>query len=219
MASSSDRKPPGVISVFIGAVLSVAVGAILAAVHLASQPVEVMKTAPKEAPPPEKLYLVLGESGGAGKAWQTKQDGLEAGSGVISLKESELNAWSEATFEVAKLDDAQKNGTVMILAGVPNFRIEGSDLRVALVNTLNFFGSEAPLVLQARGGFEKGASGWRFVPSEARLGALPLHKIPALLPVLADRFGADRLPAVVDKVMREAQDISVRDGALVVGMR
>ena len=63
MASSADRKDPGVISVFIGAVLSIVLGALLGGLHLASQPVEVMKTAPKEAPPADKLYYVMGAAG------------------------------------------------------------------------------------------------------------------------------------------------------------
>lgn len=220
MAFSSERKSPGVFGVLFGASLSVAVGVILAAIHLASQPVTVMKTAPKEAPQDGKLYYVMGAPGStAGKAWQAKQDSLAAnGAGVISLTEAELNAWSEATFEQAKIADENKGRTVMILAGAPNFRFDGQELRIGLVNTVNFFGSESPLVLHARGSFAKDGSGWRFVPSEAHLGALPLHKIPALLSVLADRFGARQPPPVVDKVLHEAKDVAVRDGALVIAM-
>jgi len=221
MASSSDRKAPGVISVFIGAVLSVTLGAILAGLHLASQPVEVMKAVPKEAPPADKLYYVQGAPGStAGKSWEIKRERLlSGGSGGVTLGEAELNAWSEATFEQVKLSDEEKNATVAILAGAPNFRIDGPLLHVGLVNTVNFFGSEAPLVLHAQGGFERGGQGWRFKASEARIGALPLHKIPALLSVLADRFGAAQPPEVVDKVLREASDVSLRDGALVVSFR
>lgn len=221
MASSTDRKSPGVFGVFLGAVLSVTLGGLLAGLHLASQPVEVMKTAPKEAPPPDKLYYVLGAPGStAGKGWETKQETLSSGApGELSFTEAELNAWSESTFEPAKIDDDKKNATVMILAGAPNFRIEGSNLHVGLVNTLSFFGTETPLVLQARGGFEKGSAGWHFVPSEARLGALPLHKVPVLLAVLADRFGAAQPPAMVEKVLHEAREITVRDGALVIALR
>lgn len=221
MAYSSDHRPPSVLGVCIGAVLSVTLGALLAGIHLASQPVEVMKTAPKEAPPPETLYYVLGAPGStAGKAWQAKQEALSAGAPEgVSFTEAELNAWSEATFEPVKLEDGEKNSTFMILAGAPNFRIDGSLLHVGLVNTINFFGSETPLVLQAKGGFEKVGAGWRYAAQEVRLGALPLHKIPALIPVLSDRFGAARPPEVVEKVMRNAREIAVRDGALVIALQ
>jgi hypothetical protein len=219
MASPADRKDPGVISVFIGAVLSIVLGALLGGLHLASQPVEVMKTAPKEAPPADKLYYVMGAAGStAAKTWQTKRDMLAGGSGSVALSEAELNAWSESTREPAKIADDQKGQTVMILGGVPNFRIEGTTLHVGLVNTVNFFGSEAPLVLQAKGGFERSGSGWRFVASEAKLGAFPLHRVPALLSTLADRFGASQLPPVVDTVLSNARDIAVRDGSLVIAL-
>lgn len=221
MAYSSDHRPPGVIGVFIGAVLGVTLGGLLAGIHLASQPVEVMKTAPKETPPAEKLYYVLGAPGStAGKTWESKQDALNAGApGGVSFTEAELNAWSEETFEPVKLEDDEKNSTFMILVGAPNFRIEGSTLHLGLVNTVNFFGAETPLVLQARGGFEKGGSGWRYAAKEVRLGALPLHKIPVLLSVLSDRFGAARPPAVVEKVLRDAREVAVRDGTLVIALQ
>jgi hypothetical protein len=221
MASSIERKSPGVISAFVGAVLSLVLGAILAAVHLAAQPVEVLKTAPKEDEEAGKLYCVLGTPGSpSGRAWRTKHDALtENTRGEVVLTEAELNAWAENTFEPAKLEDDVKGRTLMILAGAPNFRFVGTELQIALVNTFNFFGSEYPLVLQARGGFEKADSGWRFVADEARLGALPLHKVPALFPLLADRFGAAQPPPVVEKVLREAREITVRDDTLVIALK
>ena len=221
MASPSDRKAPGVISVFIGAVLSVVLGSLLAFVHLASQPVEVMKTAPKEKPPADKLYYVLGApGGGAGKSWEMKSELLgAAGTGSVTLTEAELNAWSESTLEPKKLSEEEKSSAMAILGGVPNFRIEGSSLHIGLVNTAIFFGMEAPLVMHAQGGFARSGNGWRFVPTEARLGALPLHKVPALLSVIADRFGASQPPAVVEKIPRDANDISIRDGSLVISLR
>lgn len=217
MASPADRKEPGVVGVFIGALLSVTLGALLAGVHLASQPVEVVKEMPKE-PNPDARYFVPGASGKtAGKSWQIKRDSLASGgAGAVTFTEAELNAWAEGTFEPVKVDDAKKNTTVMILAGAPNFRIAGTTLHVGLVNTVNFFGTEAPLILQAQGGFEKAGSGWRFAASEATLGALPLHKVPALLPLLAARFGGSSLPAEVDKVMSTATELAVKDGSLVV---
>ena len=220
MAINLDRKSPGVIGVFFGATLSIALGALLAVVHLASQPVEVVKARPKE-PAAGARYYVLGAAGGtAGKSWEVKRETLAAGvAGAVTFTEAELNAWSEASFEPAKVDDAKKNESVMIIAGTPNFRVDGSDLRVGQVNTMNFFGSEAPLVLQARGTFAKDGSSWRYVPSEVLLGAFPLHKIPALVPAVAARFGMPATtPVEVEKVLKGANEIAVRDGALVIAM-
>ena len=199
--------------------MSVALGALLAAAHLVSLPVEVMKTAPKEAPAPEKRYVVLGASGSGG-AWESKRDQAESGvpGGEIVLPEAELNAWAEGTFEPVKPDAAQKSPTMMISAGTPNFRVDGDSLRIALENKVYFFGTEGNLVLHARGGFEREGEGWTFRASEALLGALPLHKVPGLLPLVAARFSPAEKPEAVAKVLARAKNISVRDGAVVIEM-
>jgi hypothetical protein len=214
---AAERNAPGMVGVFFSAALSFVLGALLALFHLAAQPVEVLRTAPKEAPPPGTNQMILGTPGStAGKAWERKRSALDGG--VVSFTEAELNAWSEATFEPAKIEEDKKASTVVILAGVPNFRIDGSKLHVGLVNTLYFFGSEAPVVLHGRGEFVKGGSGWRFEPDQAYLGGLPLHRLPALVPLVASRFGAGQVPAEADKVMRQATEIALRDGALVITM-
>ena len=217
MAYSADHRAPGLFSVLFGAVLSLVLGALLALVHLASLPVEVLKTEPKEDAPVEGRKIVLGAPGStAGVAWERKRETL--GGGAVTFTEAELNAWSAATFTAAKLEEGQKGSTVVILAGEPNFRVVGSHLQIALVNTLHFFGSEAPVVLHGRGEFAKEGSRWKFVPVEAYLGGLPLHRVPALLPLVAARFGANQRPAEVEKVLAQASEIAVRDGALSITM-
>lgn len=222
MASLADRKSPGVTSVFIGAVLSIVVGGLLAAVHLVSLPVEVLRTAPKEAPDKEARVFIAGQAGSsAGRAWQAKRDALAAGtSGRQAFSEAELNAWSEATFEAAKLNkDDAADRMVLVTGGIPDFRIDGSALQLGMVNKVHLPGfAEAPLVLQARGGFVRTNAGWTFAPTEARLGALPLHKIPALLSLVAERFVAKPFPAEVQRALQNAHEIAVREGSLVIGL-
>ncbi len=221
MVSLADRKSPGVTSVCIGAVLSLLVGGLLAAVHLISLPVEVLKTAPKEAPEKEARIFIAGQSGAsAGRSWQAKRDALAAGApGRQAFSEAELNAWSSATFEAAKLkqDDAADK-MVLVTGGIPDFRIDGNSLQLGMVNKVHLPGSEVPLVLQARGGFVRTNAGWTFAPTEARLGALPLHKIPALLSLVAERFVVKPYPVEVEKALQNAHEIAVRDGALVIGL-
>lgn len=221
MASRADRKSPGVTSVFIGAVLSVIVGGLLAAVHLVSLPVEMLKTAPKEAPAKGARIFIAGESGAsAGRAWQPKRDGLAAGtSGRQTWSEAELNAWSAATFEPAKLNkDDAADKMVLVTGGIPDFRFDGAALQLGMVNKVHLLGSETPLVLQARGGFVRTNAGWIYAPTEARLGALPLHKIPTLMSLVAGRFVARPFPAEVEKALQNAHEIAVREGALVIAL-
>jgi hypothetical protein len=217
MASSADRNNPGIFGALFAAVLSLVLGCLFALLYLAVQPVEVLQTAPKDATEEGARQLLLGAAGStAGVAWQTKRESIEGG--TTSFTEAELNAWSEATFEPVQLAEDQKGTTVVILAGTPNFRIDGRELQVGLVNAFHFFGAEAAVVLYGRGEFAQGEGRWRFAPREAYLGALPLHRLPALLPLIASRFGASQLPAEVEKVLSSATEIALRDGALVITM-
>ena len=219
MAITLDRKSPGVFGVLFGAALSIALGALFAVLHLAAQPVEVATAAPKEPAEGVRYFIQGAPGGGAGKAWESKQDQIQSGSGEVGFTEAEMNAWSGATFKPVEVKKEEKGSSFMIIAGVPNFRIVAKELQVGTVNTVNFFGSEAPLVLQARGSFVRAGAGWGFKPSEAWLGGLPLHRIPVLLPVVAERLGVGKNPpAVVETVMKRATDISVHDDELVVRM-
>jgi hypothetical protein len=73
------------------------------------------------------------------------------------------------------------------------------------------------LVVQARGGFESTGEGWRYAPKEVYLGCLPVHRIPALLELVAARFGAPGgLPPEVVTVLARATAITVTPEELVV---
>jgi hypothetical protein len=219
MAITLDRKSPGIVGILFGAALSIAFGGLLAIVHLAAQPVEVATSVPKEPAEDVRYFIQGAPGGGAGKSWESKQDQIQSGTGEVGLTEAELNAWAGATFKPVEVDKEEKAGSFMIIAGVPNFRVVGKELQVGTVNTVNFFGSEGPLVLQARGGFVRAGGGWTFKPSEAYLGGLPLHRIPALLPVVAERLGVGKTPpAAVDTILKRATDISVQGDELVVRM-
>ena len=217
MAITLDRKSPGLFEILFGLVLSLVLGALLAVLFYASKPVEVVTVLPKE-PVDGVRYYVEGVAG-AGASWERKAAMLEAGGGEVAFTEAELNAWSNASFETAKVDEAAKADTAMIIVGKPNFRIAGSELQVGVVNQLVFFGMERKLVLQSKGAFTRGTNGWAFVPEEIFLGGLPLHKVPALAEVLTSRLTpAAQIPASVKKVLAEATAIVVTKDAVAVGM-
>ncbi len=217
MAINLERKPPGIVGILFGAVLSVSLGVLLGVLHLVAQPVEVVTSEPKE-PAEGARYFIKGSSGGSA-TWEGKHSQLTEGSGEVAITEGELNAWSGETFEEVKVEQAEKDSSVLIIAGAPNFRLVGETLQVGTENKLVFFGGEAPLVLQAKGGFERVGERWKFNPAEAYLGGLPLHRVPALMGVAAKRFGpAATMPADVEKVLTQATQIALQDGELVVRM-
>jgi hypothetical protein len=219
MAPSLERKKPGVFGIIIGAVLSTVLGALLGVLHLASQRVEVVAEAPKE-PAAGTRYFITGEPPkDSGRSMERKLDQLENPGAEVAFSEGELNAWSHQTFKPTQLEEAEKNGAVMIVAGRPNFRFVGKELQLGMENELVVFGSSAPLVLQARGGFEHAGDKMRFKASEAYLGALPLHRLPAgVLEAVGERF-APVAPKELAAVLDQASAISVADGQLIVRLR
>lgn len=219
MAPSLDRKKPGVFGIISGAILSTVLGALLGVLHLASQRVEVVAEAPKE-PAPGVRYFITGEAPkDSGRSLDRKLDLLENPGAEVSFSEGELNAWSNQTFKPTKIDEKEKAGTVMIVAGRPNFRFVGTELQLGMENELVVFGSSAPLVLQARGGFERTGDKMHFKANEAYLGALPLHRLPGgVLEAVAGRF-TPAAPKEVAAVIDQASAINVADGQLIVRLR
>ncbi len=212
---SRQKKPPHVAVIVLGAVASLALGSLFALGHLVARPVEVVTTKPKDAQEGVR-YFVQGVSGG-GSGWERKFEHLANGAGEVGLTEGELNSWSSATLREAKPEEANLSGPFKIVAGVPNFRFDGDALQIGAVNKFNFLGNEAPLVLQAKGKFERSGDEWRFQPSEAYLGGLPLHRMPVLMSLVMARFGAkDAVPEPVRKVLARASHLAVEKGELVV---
>lgn len=226
MALSLDQKAPGVIGIFFGVVLSVALGAVLAGVQLAATHVEVVTVIPKE--PVEGLrYFIPGTgAASAGKTWVRKRDLITKGSGEVGFYEGDLNAWAQETLRPAayveglKLTEAQKKVIAFkLIPGVPNFRLFKNELQVATINEAIVNGVPQNLVIQATGSFTSSANGWNFVPKEFYIGELPLHKIPVLMSIVMARFTRrDEVPEDVISVFKEATRLEIADSELVVRM-
>lgn len=213
--SSPNASGPGIFSIVFGAIFSLVLGAVLATVHLIARPVEVVDAAVKE-PEAGKLYFVQGATGGGG--WQRKSDLLKAPGGAAAFTESDLNGWSAQTFAPPKKEKEEKPAE-LITPGLPNFRFDGEELQVGVVSQLEVSGVKYALVLQAKGGFERGGEGWRFVPSQLYLNSLPLHKVPgAASALLAKLGGAGAMPPEVATVFARATKLGVAGGTLTVSM-
>lgn len=183
MAINLDRKPPGVFGILFGAVSGIVLGALLAVLSLVAKPPEVVREEPKE-PVAGAVYFVRGSMGGA--TWEAKWRSLEAGGGEVAVSEGELNAWSKEVFTVAKIDES--NAAPILIKGRPNFRLAGKELQIGMENDLHFGGSAAPLIFQVKGSPERIGERWTLRTSEAYLGSLPLHRVPAALGAVARRI-------------------------------
>lgn len=219
MAISLDRKTPGVFGIIFSAALSIALGALLAVIHLASQPVTVADEVPKE-PVEGALYFIKGDApNDSVGALERKRDSLQDSGAEVVFTEGELNAWSAEIFKQTEIEESEKASSVLIIAGRPNFRFVDKELQLGMENELVFFGNTAPLVLQGRGGFERVGDKLSFRPTEAYFGGLPLHRLPAgVLEAVAKRF-VPSAPEEAASVLTRASAIGVTDGQLIVRLR
>jgi hypothetical protein len=203
--SKTERalRGPGVFEITLGVLMSISLGVVLASVYLIFKPVETVKELPKE-PVLGAVYYVQGSSD-ANKArqWQRKRQMLSEGATAdISFTEEELNAWIASVVPqaaakpkpgpAAKPDDkaaaAPAAAGPLVVVDRPNFRIRDNVLQVALPTTVNAFGFSLPLILQARGHFDKGANGFVFVEDELYFGSFPAHRVPPLKNLIVARL-------------------------------
>jgi hypothetical protein len=204
--SKTERalRGPGVFEITLGVLMSISLGVVLASVYLIFKPVETVKELPKE-PVLGAVYYVQGSTDtNKARQWQRKRQMLSEGATAdIAFTEEELNAWIASVVPqaaaakpkpvpVAKPDDktaaAPAAAGPLLVVDRPNFRIRDNVLQVALPTTINAFGLSLPLILQARGHFDKGANGFAFVEDELYFGSFPAHRVPALKKLIVARL-------------------------------
>ncbi len=184
-------KSPGMGEVVFGAVLSLTLGALLAATHLAAAPVEKVREMPEE-PEEGKVYVVEGAANPlqATHLTRKKELVLEARKGDYAFSEDELNIWTREAIKMG----VPEGELFSIRAGVPNFRVQNGSVQILTENELHLLGSQRPLVLWLTGSVSKGGSGATFDAREINLGRLPVHRLPAKLQALVlKRFYAENL--------------------------
>ena len=166
MAIKLDNATPGIFGIIIGVGLSVTLGGLLAVVHLISRPVEIVRTLPKE-PVEGVRYAIEGAAGSsAGTRWKIKiQRLVEKIPGEYTFSDAEINAWSVGTFEKAEPPKGE-TPSFALLAGVPNFHLEGDRLHVTTSNDILLLGGVSKLVVEASGSFVQDPEGWRYEPTE-----------------------------------------------------
>ncbi|MDR1788816.1 MAG: hypothetical protein LBR12_00365 [Opitutaceae bacterium] len=166
---STHKEIPARRAVLGAAILALA-GAMCAAVCLVfKQPVRV--GAPPDNPPPGAVYFVEGKTHAAAKShWAEKRRKINSGRPYdIELREQELNAWMASAF------GAEEAGVFSISPGVPNFRVAGGELQLAMPFTLAIPGVRLRVLLQTRGTLVREKGGFALKTSETRAGSLPLH--------------------------------------------
>lgn len=207
---------PSIYEVTIGALLSIGLGFVLAMVFLILKPVSVVKEPPKEDERIQgEVYFVEGRIDATrGRQWIRKRQMLTDGTpGEVALSEEELNAWLSAGNPAKPAEKkpapkpvapakapAGKAGAPppppaqsevpdeLLTIETPNVRIRDSVFQVGVPGSLNLISLSFPVVVQARGTFEKVDDVWVFKPSELYFGSMPLHRIPGTTDLVSKKL-------------------------------
>ncbi len=238
---ASSLRAPSLFEIFFGSILSVVLGALLAATILILKPVEILTEAPKDKTlDPTKIYFFQGSKEYTpSQRWRFKRDSLVQGHSV-RLNEDELNTWIEDVYPklpieqkktvkpkpqgkgkegVAPAKDADRSAP-FIQTGTPNFRLTAETLRVGVVYYVNLFGyASFQVVAQSEGTFEKpkdDAEPIRFNPSTFYVGSLPVHKLLMLKTLIFGRvLDTFEFPTDVTGAWRKLAEVKVENRELV----
>lgn len=205
---------PSISEVTLGAALSVLLGAVVAAIYLVAKPVEKVRELPKE-PAGDVVYYVEGSRDSTkGKQWMRKRQMLVEGqSAEIALTEDELNAWAGGGAK-PETEGATAAGGFVRPESV-NFRVRDGLLQIGVPSKFDVFGFVLPVVLQARGVFEKQGDRFVFVAREFMVGSLPAHRLPGLEGLLGNRLLAiQNLPEDVATAWTKLADVRVEGDTL-----
>lgn len=205
---------PGMVEIVFGAVLSVALGVALAALHLVFKPVEVVAKMPAEIVPGQVYFVEGGSSSSKARQWSRKRQMLADGNAAdVSFNEEELNAWmAGANSQQQKAAGAEE---ALYTPERVNFRIQGGVLQVGVLGDLSAVGMTHQLVFQTRGTFVEGDGGFAFKADELFIGSLPAHKVPGLVPLLIKRaVAAQELPDEIKAAWQRLKLVAVEDNVL-----
>lgn len=188
MSSKIDRAlyGPSWTEVIIGAVLSVLIGAVLAAAWLVFKPVEMVRALPKDTVAGQVYYIEGSNSNAKGRQWLRKRQLFTEGV-AVSVNEDELNAAvSSLAPPTGKQEDEEKKG--MIVPGALNFRIHDNLLQIGAPVEVNVAGFMAKVQVSAEGGFRQSGGKFVFVPEKLYIGSCPVERLPIVPGLILGRL-------------------------------
>ncbi|HWZ95497.1 MAG TPA: hypothetical protein VNW30_09910 [Opitutaceae bacterium] len=203
---------PGIVEVVLGAVLSLALGIVLAGLYLLFKPVSVVDKLPAaDKREPGMVYYVQGAKG-AGKGGQLlrKQQLFLEGSSVI-LTEDELNTWMASSNGAPKKPADPKAPA----ANEVNFHLSRGMLQVGIPYTVDLFGMSGAVIIQLQGAFAKEGDEFVYEPTTIYIGSLPVQRIPVLMSFLKKKiYAAQELPDELSAAWKKLANVSIEDNKL-----
>ncbi|HXA14569.1 MAG TPA: hypothetical protein VNW23_05535 [Opitutaceae bacterium] len=215
---------PSLTEVVLGAVLSLAVGVVLAALFLTFKPV----TVANELPAPDKqidgmVYYVQGtKDADKGRQLLRKQQLFVEGSS-ITLTEDELNTWMAASSSAPKKPAADAkpgaDAPPAVAANELNFRIHNGELQIGLPYTVDLLGLSGSVILQMQGTFVKQGDVFVYVPDKFFIGSLPALRIPLLSAFLMKKiYSTQELPDDLSAAWKKLTGVTIAGNTLQLTM-
>lgn len=215
MSTDAAGYNPSWTEVILGAILSLVLGVVLAAVFLVLKPVETVREMPKE-PNPSVVYFLEGTRDSNRSRQATAKQRTFVEGGTVVLNEDELNVLASPATPPKKADAAPEQ---MLTAGSPNFRIREGVMQIGVPVRVSVAGIDRRVIVQARGGFEKRGDVFVFSPDELYVGSCPVQRLPVVSGLVMDRFltGAN-VPEELAAAWRNVSEVKVEDSSLQLTM-
>lgn len=208
---------PSLFEVTLGAFLSIVLGGVLAAGYLVAQPVESVRSMPRE-PDPDKVYYLKGSARSSlGGQWMRKKQMLtEEGTIQLELSEDELNSWHSSS---KTKPDAEETPGIISTQDI-NFRIHENALQVGLLCDISVPGFAKSIIVQARGGFTSDGDRFNFAPDEIMIGQLAAHRLPLLGNFIVNRiFSAQEIPHDMEDAWDSLEEVKVQGDKILLVRR
>ncbi|MSU24566.1 MAG: hypothetical protein EXS32_12185 [Opitutus sp.] len=237
-ALTKDHQPSWT-EVILGAVLSVALGAVLGAVLLILKPLAMVKELPKEGERVAGVIYYIEGSHDTGKARQAvaKRKLFTQGKSV-NVTEDEINSLAVVPPKPgatpapppAPAPKAKKGekaappppaGPVPdgLTVGVPNFRIRDGAVQLAVPVTLGLLGLDQRMTVLTRGAFAKKGETFTFVPETLYVGSCPVQRLPFAAAYVTQKFlAAQAVPEDIAAMWPKLAEVSVDGSTLKLAM-
>lgn len=217
MSTKTERalRGPSWAEIILGVLLSVIVGAVLAAAWLVFKPVAVVREIPKE-PAKDVVYHIDGSNSSAnGRQWMRKRQLFAEGT-TVSVNEDELNA---AVSNLAPQADKKDGEGGMIAPGAVSFRIHDGRLQISAPVQLNLAGLQSKVLVSANGVFVRRGDHFVFVPDTLYVGSCPVQHLPVVPGLIMQRlFGAVAVPEDLTAAWSKLANVSIEDNHLQLAM-
>jgi hypothetical protein len=228
---------PSWTEVTLGAVLSVALGAVIGAVLLVMRPVSTVKEPPKEADRVAGTVYYVEGSRDSGKARQAPAKRKQFAQGAtVAVTEDEINSFiapppppapaaKPKSSEKAKAGDkaapaaAAPSGD-LLTPGSPNFRIREGVVQIAVPVTVSLFGLiEQKVLVVARGAFAKKGDTFAFDSNTLYVGSCPMQRLPFAAGFVEKKvLGALAVPEDIAAAWPKLADVKAEGNTLTLAM-